>query len=349
MRLSEFDYELPRELIAQYPTDKRDHSRLLVLDKKTGSIRHTIFKNILEYVRPGDVFVANDTKVFPARLFGYKDKSMTSKVEVFLLRKLNEEYWEVLVKPSRKVRVGNRIYFEEDLYCEVIDNTSSGGRTVEFNCNGNLMEKIFKIGHCPLQPYIKRPDSKEDILKYQTVYARKIGAVAAPTAGLHFTEELIEELKKKGARFTFVTLHVGLGTFRPVKVEDITRHQMDSEYYEVPEETANLINEARQNGGRIIAIGTTSVRTLETVARTDGTVAAESGWTDKFIYPPYLFKTVDALITNFHLPKSTLIMLVSAFASKEFIMKAYQEAIHERYRFYSYGDAMFIYSSEDGQ
>jgi S-adenosylmethionine:tRNA ribosyltransferase-isomerase len=349
MRLSEFDYELPRELIAQYPTDKRDHSRLLVLDKKTGSIRHTIFKNILEYVRPGDVFVANDTKVFPARLFGYKDKSMTSKVEVFLLRKLNEEYWEVLVKPSRKVRVGNRIYFEEDLYCEVIDNTSSGGRTVEFNCNGNLMEKIFKIGHCPLPPYIKRPDSKEDILKYQTVYARKIGAVAAPTAGLHFTEELIEELKKKGARFTFVTLHVGLGTFRPVKVEDITRHQMDSEYYEVPEETANLINEARQNGGRIIAIGTTSVRTLETVARTDGTVAAESGWTDKFIYPPYLFKTVDALITNFHLPKSTLIMLVSAFASKEFIMKAYQEAIHERYRFYSYGDAMFIYSSEDGQ
>lgn len=347
MRLSDFDYDLPKDLIAQYPSDKRDHSRLLILNKKTGNIRHSIFKNIIEYIQPGDVLVANDTKVFPARLYGYKDREMKSKVEVFLLRKLNEQMWEVLVKPSRKVRVGNKIYFQEDFYCEVVDNTSSGGRTVEFNVNGNLMEKIFQIGHCPLPPYIKREDTRDDIIKYQTVYARKLGAVAAPTAGLHFTEELIQEIKAKGGRFEFVTLHVGLGTFRPVKVEDITRHQMDSEYYEVPEKTATAINEAKKNKNRIIAIGTTSVRTLETVGRKDGQVMPESGWTDKFIYPPYQFKVVDALITNFHLPKSTLLMLVSAFASRDLIMKAYQEAIKEQYRFYSYGDAMFIYSSND--
>ncbi|GAB4173277.1 MAG: tRNA preQ1(34) S-adenosylmethionine ribosyltransferase-isomerase QueA [Calditrichia bacterium] len=343
MRLSDFDYQLPKELIAQYPSDRRDESRLLVLNKREKSIKHHIFKDILDYIQPGDVFIANDTKVFPARLFGFKDKEMTSKVEVFLLRKLRDEMWEVLVKPSRKVRIGNKIYFHEDLICEVIDNTSSGGRTVEFNCNGDLMEKIFKIGHCPLPPYIKRQDSREDILKYQTIYAKKLGAVAAPTAGLHFTEELINAIREKGAHFEFVTLHVGLGTFRPVQVEDVSRHTMDSEYYEVSDQTAELINKAKQNGNRVIAVGTTSVRTLETVARPDGTINPDSGWTDKFIYPPYQFKMVDAIITNFHLPKSTLIMLVSAFASRELILKAYREAIKEKYRFYSYGDAMFIY------
>lgn len=342
VKLSDFDYELPRELIAQFPTDKRDESRLMVLHRNNRKIEHRIFRDVIEYIEPGDVLIGNDTKVFPARLIGYKDKEMTSKVEVFLLRQLNEKLWEVLVKPSRKVRIGNKIYFTPDFQCEVVDNTDSGGRTVEFNLNGSLMDKIFEIGHCPLPPYIKREDTREDITKYQTVYARKLGAVAAPTAGLHFTEELINRIREKGASFEFVTLHVGLGTFRPVKVEDVSRHQMDSEYFEIPERTVEAIEAARKNRKKVIAIGTTVVRTLESAVRLNGRVHAESGWTDKFIYPPYQFRAVDALITNFHLPRSTLIMLVSAFADREFILQAYQEAIREKYRFFSYGDAMLI-------
>ena len=342
MRLSKFDYHLPTQLIAQHPIEKRDESRLLVLNKNERKIKDKHFKEIIDYLQPGDTVIANNTKVFPARLFGRKDRS-GAKIEVFLLRKLNGHMWEVLVKPSRKVRVGNKIYFDDDLHCDVIDNTSSGGRTVEFNCNGGLMDKIYELGNCPLPPYIKRDADSDDVINYQTVYAEKIGAVAAPTAGLHFTDELIEKLKNKGVNFGFVTLHVGLGTFRPVQVGDVSRHQMDSEYYELNEETAKLINETKDRGNKVIAVGTTSVRTLETAVLHDDRVIAESGWTDKFIYPPYSFKIVDGLITNFHLPKSTLLMLVSAFSDRDFVIEAYKKAIKLKYRFYSYGDAMLIY------
>ncbi len=341
MRLSDFEYELPPQLIAKYPKEKRDESRLMVLDKQSRELTDTYFKNIIDYLSPGDTLIANNTKVFPARLFGKKDKT-GAKIEVFLLRKLNGHMWEVLVKPSRKVRVGNKIYFDDELHCDVIDNTSSGSRTVEFNCNGNLMNKIYELGNCPLPPYINREAEREDIERYQTVYAEKEGAVAAPTAGFHFTEELIVRLKDKGINMGFITLHVGLGTFRPVHVEDVSRHQMDSEYYEISSETAALINETKAKGHKVFAVGTTSVRTLETVARHSGEVISESGWTNKFIYPPYTFKVVDGLITNFHLPKSTLLMLVSAFADRDFIMQAYEKAVELQYRFYSYGDAMLI-------
>lgn len=342
MRLSKFEYQLSTDLIAQHPKEKRDESRLMVLDKENRVIKDNLFKQIINYIKPGDTIIANNTKVFPARLHGRKDRT-GAKIEVFLLRKLNGNMWEVLVKPSRKVRVGNKIYFDDEMHCDVIDNTSSGGRTVEFNYNGRLMEKIYNLGNCPLPPYIKREAKKEDILRYQTVYAEKIGAVAAPTAGLHFTGDLMNKLKEKGVNFGFITLHVGLGTFRPVQVEDVSRHQMDSEYYEISEKTVQLINETKERGNRVIAVGTTSVRTLETVARHNGDINAESGWTDKFIHPPYNFKIVDALITNFHLPKSTLLMLVSAFADRDFIIEAYEKAMELNYRFYSYGDAMLIY------
>ena len=341
MRLVDFDYLLPTELIAQYPIDERDKSRMMVVNRKNGQIEDKIFKNIIEYLKPGDAIIANDTKVFPARLMGKKDKT-DARIEVFLLRKLNDHMWEVLVKPSRKVRVGNKIHFGEEMFCDVIDNTSSGGRTVEFNCNGNLMQKIYELGNCPLPPYIKRPVEKNDILRYQTVYAKNIGAVAAPTAGFHFSSQLIELLKEYGIKFGYVTLHVGLGTFRPVQVEDVSRHQMDSEFYHVPKETATLVEETKKAKRKIIAVGTTTVRTLETVARHNGDIKSESGWTDKFIYPPYQFKLVDGLVTNFHLPKSTLLMLVSAFSNPETIIKAYKEAIRLNYRFYSYGDAMLL-------
>ena len=342
MRLSKFEYQLSTDLIAQHPKEKRDESRLMVLDKENRVIKDNLFKQIINYIKPGDTIIANNTKVFPARLHGRKDRT-GAKIEVFLLRKLNGNMWEVLVKPSRKVRVGNKIYFDDEMHCDVIDNTSSGGRTVEFNYNGRLMEKIYNLGNCPLPPYIKREAKKEDILRYQTVYAEKIGAVAATTAGLHFTGDLMNKLKEKGVNFGFITLHVGLGTFRPVQVEDVSRHQMDSEYYEISEKTVQLINETKERGNRVIAVGTTSVRTLETVARHNGDINAESGWTDKFIHPPYNFKIVDALITNFHLPKSTLLMLVSAFADRDFIIEAYEKAMELNYRFYSYGDAMLIY------
>ncbi len=342
MKLSEFKYEVPEELIAQYPLKKRDASRLMVLNRKEQTWEHRIFKDLVDYLNEGDALVVNETKVFPARVIGIKDKTDAS-VELLLLRQLEDTMWEVLVKPARKVRVGNRIQITEDFGCDVIDNTTSGGRVVRFDYNGSDFFKVLdEVGKSPLPPYIKREAEDVDKEFYQTVYAKKIGAVAAPTAGLHFTEELLEKIKAKGVKIIPIVLHVGLGTFRPIKVEDVTRHNMDSEYYEVPESSAKEINEVKLNGGRIIAVGTTTVRTLESVANADNLVKANSGWTDKFIYPPYQFKIIDGLITNFHLPASTLVLLTAAFAGKDFILKAYQEAVKEKYRFYSYGDAMLI-------
>jgi S-adenosylmethionine:tRNA ribosyltransferase-isomerase len=342
MKLSEFLYEVPEDLVAQYPVDKRDESRLMVLNHKTGAIEHKIFKNIIDFLTEDDILVVNETKVFPARLFGVKEKT-DARVELLLLRQLEETMWEVMVKPARKVRVGNRIQITDAFGCDVIDNTVSGGRVVKFDSNGaNFFDLIDEVGKSPLPPYISREPEDLDREKYQTVYAKKIGAVAAPTAGLHFTEELIEMIKNKGVRIVPVVLHVGLGTFRPIKVEDLSRHQMDSEYYEIPEETARQINEVKTNGGRIIAVGTTTVRALETAANADNMVKRDSGWTDKFIYPPYQFKIVNSLITNFHLSGSTLFLLTCALTSKDVMLNAYQEAINEKYRFYSYGDAMFI-------
>ncbi len=340
-KLSDFQYNLPKELIAQYPLEERDQCRLLVLDRKSGNIDHRHFSDVLEYLEEGDCLVVNNTKVFPARLIGYKDKT-GARVEIFLLRNLEGHIWEILVKPARKVRIGNKIVISDDLSCDVIDNTISGGRVVEFNCNGNFNEILEKIGKTPLPPYIEREPDDTDRQFYQTVYAEKTGAVAAPTAGLHFTKQLLQKIKDKGISIAYLTLHVGLGTFRPVQVEDISRHRMDSEYYEIDAENARLINETRLNGGAIVAVGTTSVRTLETIADHHGLVRPARGWTDKFIYPPYEFKMVDHLITNFHLPASTLLMLVSAFSSLKQIKKAYQEAIQKKYRFFSYGDAMLI-------
>ena len=343
MKLADFKYELPDELIAQYPPDKRDESKLMVLNKKNGEIEHQNFPDVLDFFEKDDVLVVNETKVFPARLYGYKEKT-NAQVEVLLLRQLEETMWEVLVKPARKVRIGNRLVIADEIGCDVIDNTTSGGRVVKFDYNGHdFFDLIEKIGDSPLPPYIKRSAEPLDKERYQTVYAKKTGAVAAPTAGLHFTDEILNKLKEKGVKLAPIVLHVGLGTFRPVQVEDLSRHQMDSEYYEISEESAEIINEARRNCNKIVAVGTTSVRALETVATPDGMVKQNSGWTDKFIFPPYKFKVVDALITNFHLPQSTLFILVSTFAGFDYIMNAYEKAMEEKYRFYSYVDAMMIY------
>jgi S-adenosylmethionine:tRNA ribosyltransferase-isomerase len=343
MKLADFKYELPDELIAQYPPNNRDESKLMVLNKKSGEVGHQNFPDVLDYFEKDDVLVVNETKVFPARLYGYKEKT-NAQVEVLLLRQLEETMWEVLVKPARKVRIGNRLVIADEIGCDVIDNTTSGGRVVKFDYNGhNFFDLIEKIGDSPLPPYIKRNAEPMDKERYQTVYANKTGAVAAPTAGLHFTDEILNKLKAKGVKFAPIVLHVGLGTFRPVQVEDLSRHQMDSEYYEIPEESAEIINEARKNGNKVVAVGTTTVRALETVATPDGMVKHSSGWTDKFIFPPYTFKVVDSLITNFHLPQSTLFILVSTFAGLDYIKNAYEKAMSEKYRFYSYGDAMMIY------
>ncbi len=342
MKLSEFKYDVPEDLIAQYPLDKRDESRLMVLNRKTGAREHVIFKDLINYLQEGDALVMNETKVLPARLFGVKDKT-DARVEMLLLRQLETTMWEVLVKPARKVRVGNRIQITDSFGCDVIDNTTSGGRVVKFDSNGNDFFRLLdEVGSSPLPPYIKREADGVDKEKYQTVYAKKVGAVAAPTAGLHFTEELLEAIRAKGVKTIPLVLHVGLGTFRPIKVEDLTRHQMDSEYYEISEESANEINKVKKEGGRIIAVGTTSVRVLESVANADNEVKATSGWTDKFIYPPYNFKVVDSLITNFHLSGSTLFLLTCALADKDTMLSAYKEAVDKKYRFYSYGDAMLI-------
>ncbi len=342
MKLSDFKYELPDEQIAQYPPENRGDSRLMILNRKETSIDYRKFADIIDYLNEGDALVVNETKVFPARLVGFKEKT-NAQVEVLLLRQLEETMWEVLVKPARKVRIGNRLIIADEIGCDVIDNTVSGGRVVKFDYNGqDFFDLVERVGDSPLPPYIKRPSEPIDKERYQTVYAKRTGAVAAPTAGLHFTEDILDKLVKKGVKIIPVVLHVGLGTFRPVQVEDLSRHQMDSEYYEISQESAEAINEVRDAGGRIIAVGTTTVRALETMATPDKRVKANSGWTDKFIFPPYAFKMIDGILTNFHLPQSTLYILVCTFAGYDFTVRAYQEAIDKKYRFYSYGDAMLI-------
>lgn len=341
MKLSDFKYKLPDKLIAKYPAQQRDKSRLMVLHRETHEIEDRIFSDVVNYFNEGDCLVINETKVFPARLMGTKDKT-DAEVEIFLLRELENSLWEVLVRPARKVRVGNRLSVNSKLYCDVIDNTVSGGRVVRFNYIGNFFDIVDKIGQSPLPPYIEREPEPLDKERYQTVFARVRGAVAAPTAGLHFTKELLKKIENKGVKIAPVVLHLGLGSFRPVVVEDLNRHKMDSEYYEVPEQTAEVINDAIKRGGRVVAVGTSTTRALETSVTSEGWAKPSKGWTDKFIFPPYDFKIVSGLITNFHLPCSTLLMLVCAFADRDFIFKAYRKAIREKYRFYSYGDAMLI-------
>ena len=342
LRLTDFDYNLPTTRIAQEPWPRREYSKMMVLNRETQKIQHKRFHNIVDYLKKNDLVIVNQTKVFPARLFAVKDRT-DARVEVFLLRELENDLWEVLVKPARKVRIGNKLHFTENVHCDVIDNTVSGGRVVRFEYdNPNFYEIIDRIGHAPLPPYITRPDTEKDKERYQTVFASDRGAVAAPTAGLHFTDELIDKIKEKGVRIAPVIVHIGLGTFRPVQVEDLTRHQMDSEYFEVPAETAIAINETRERGKRIFAVGTSSVRALETVVVSGFQVTPKRGWTDKFIYPPYDFKMTDSIVTNFHQPKSTLLMLLCAFTEREFIFKAYKEALKKDYRFLSYGDSMLI-------
>ena len=338
MLLSDFDYFLPEELIAQHPIEPRDSSRLLVLDKNTGTQSHQHFYDLPEYLRAGDTLVFNDTRVIPARLIGAKPET-GGKVEVFLLTRKNGEEWEALVKPGKKARPGAIIKFSDELSCEIVDTTDFGGRIVRFIFNGIFEEILDKLGQTPLPPYIK--EELADKERYQTVYARERGSAAAPTAGLHFTKELMEKLKVKGVNLAFVTLHVGLGTFRPVNTDDITNHVMHREYYSVSPEAAEIINNTKANGGRVIAAGTTAIRTLET-ATVNGILEAKSGWTEIFIYPGYQFKMIDAAVTNFHLPKSTLLMLISALAGKESVLAAYQEAVAQEYRFFSFGDAMLI-------
>jgi S-adenosylmethionine:tRNA ribosyltransferase-isomerase len=341
-RLSEFDLEIPQKLIAQDPLKKRDQCKLIVLNRKKQTVEHRKFTNIVDYFDKGDVLIMNNTRVYPARLYANKDKS-ESQVEVFLLRELADDLWEAMVKPARKVRIGNKLWFSKDISCDVIDNTVSGGRVLRFEYDQeSLYPFIEKVGHSPLPPYIDRKSTSSDKTYYQTVYASERGSVAAPTAGIHFSNPLLKKIEKKGVKIAFVTLHIGLGTFRPIMVEDLTRHQMDSEYFQVPQETADIINKARNHKKSIGVVGTSTVRTLETVVVSGFQITARKGWTDKFIYPPYEFKMCDKFITNLHQPQSTLMMLTAAFAKKDFIMHAYEEAIKKKYRFHSYGDAMII-------
>ncbi|GIS70888.1 MAG: S-adenosylmethionine:tRNA ribosyltransferase-isomerase [Candidatus Neomarinimicrobiota bacterium] len=341
-KLGDFDYPLPKKFIAQYPSQRRDLAKMMVVHRDTGEIEHKKFSNLPNYFRKNDLFIMNNTKVFPARLFANKDRT-DAQVEVFLLRELENDLWEVMVRPARKVRIGNKLMFTKNVYCDVIDNTISGGRVVRFEYDGDDIYGIIdRIGQSPLPPYIKRDAEPSDKVRYQTVYADRRGAVAAPTAGLHFTDGLIKRLKDKEIKMEYTTLHIGLGTFRPVQVEDLNRHQMDSEYFEVSPVTALAINEAKKKKRKVVAVGTSVVRSLETVVVSGFQVTPKRGWTDKFIYPPYDFKMVDGLITNFHQPKSTLLMMVSAFATRKLIMKAYREAKKHDYRFLSYGDAMLI-------
>ncbi len=343
MRLSDFKYQLPEKLIAQEPLKERDKSRMLVMDRRTGELEHKVFKDLVEYFGPHDVLVINNTRVIKARMRGYKEKT-DAEIEVFLLRELNENMWEIMVKPARKVRMGNTITLMDGISCDIIDNTTSGGRVVRIDYDGDFHKLIEKHGDVPLPPYIKRRPEAKDERQYQTVYAdpEKAGAVAAPTAGLHFTKRLLSRITRKGVKVAPVTLHVSLGTFRPVNVEDLTRHRMDSEFYDVPLETAKVVNGCIKRGGKVWAVGTTVTRTLETVARFNGGINPDRGWTDRFIYPPYEFKVVDRIITNFHLPSTTLLMLVSAFSDRDLIMSAYKTAVKKKYRFFSYGDAMLI-------
>ena len=341
-RLSEFELEVPEKLIAQNPCEKRDECKLMVLNRAEQTIEHRQFKDVVDYFNKGDVLVMNNTRVYPARLYANKDKS-GARVEVFLLRELADDLWEAMVKPARKVRIGNKLWFNNKISCDVIDNTVSGGRVLRFESDAaSLYPFIEKVGHSPLPPYIDRESVPSDKKYYQTVYASERGSVAAPTAGIHFSKAVLNKMEKKGVKLAYVTLHIGLGTFRPIMVEDLTRHQMDSEYFHVPQETAEIINKAKAHKKLVGAVGTSTVRTLETVVVSGFQITSRKGWTDKFIYPPYDFKMCDKFITNLHQPKSTLMMLTAAFAKKDFILKAYKEAIKKKYRFYSYGDSMII-------
>jgi S-adenosylmethionine:tRNA ribosyltransferase-isomerase len=348
MKLSEFSFDLPEELIAEYPQENRDEARLMVIHRATGKIEHKLFKDIINYFSDGDVMITNNTKVFPARMYGNKEKT-GAKIEVFLLRELNREslLWDVLVDPARKIRIGNKLYFGDDdsLVAEVIDNTTSRGRTLRFLFDGPYEEfkaKITELGETPLPKYIKREVEASDEERYQTIYAKEEGAVAAPTAGLHFSRELLKRLELKGVNFAEVTLHVGLGTFRTVEVEDLTKHKMDSEQVIIDEKCSAIVNKAKTTKHRVCAIGTTSMRAIETSVSTEGLLKPFDGWTNKFIFPPYDFSIADSLVTNFHTPLSTLLMMISAFAGHDLMMEAYHTAIREKYKFYSYGDAMLI-------
>lgn len=340
MDVKDFDYDLPEELIAQDPLEDRSSSRLMVLDKNTGEVSHHVFKEIVKYLRPGDCLVLNNTKVIPARLFGVKEGTM-AKIEILLLKRRQNDVWETLVKPGKKAKPGTKIIFGDGLLTgEVIDVVDDGNRLIQFSYEGIFEEILDKLGQMPLPPYITH--QLKDKNRYQTVYAKYDGSAAAPTAGLHFTKELLQQVKDKGVDIAEVTLHVGLGTFRPVKVDNVLDHHMHSEFYMVSQEAADKINNAKKNGGRIISVGTTSTRTLEAASDENGMLKECNGWTDIFIYPGYSFKVIDCLITNFHLPQSTLVMLVSALAGREHVLNAYKEAVEERYRFFSFGDAMFI-------
>ena len=348
MKLSQFKYNLPEELIAKYPSENRDESRLMILDRTTGKIEHRIFKEIIDYFGEDDVMVFNNTKVFPARLYGNKEKT-GAEIEVFLLRELNKDQrlWDVLVDPARKIRIGNKLYFGEDdiLVAEVIDNTTSRGRTLRFLFDGDYNEfkqTLYKLGETPLPKFIKREVQPEDRERYQTVFAKHEGAVAAPTAGLHFSRELLKRLEIRGVHFAEITLHVGLGNFRTVDVEDLTKHKMDSERIIIPDEAVEIVNKAKDNRKSICAVGTTVLRTLESSVSTNGYLKPFDGWTNKFIFPPYEFNVPDRMVSNFHLPYSTLLMTVSAFAGFEFLFESYKVAIKEKYRFGTYGDAMLI-------
>jgi S-adenosylmethionine:tRNA ribosyltransferase-isomerase len=348
MKLTSFKYDIPEELIAQKPLDNRDDSRLMVVDRKSGTIEHKMFKDVLDEFDEGDVFVANDTRVFPAKLYGNKEKT-GAVIEVFLLRELNREsiLWDVLVDPARKIRIGNKLYFGEndELIAEVIDNTTSRGRTLRFLFDGSyeeFMDLIFQLGETPLPKYITREVEADDRERFQTIYAKNLGAVAVPTAGLHFSKQLLKRLEIKGIDMAFLTLHIGLGTFRPVDVEDLTKHKVDSEQLIIPEKCVDRVNRAKAEGKRIVSVGATAMRAMETSVSTTDTLKPFNGWTNKFIFPKYDFKISDALITNFHTPQSTLLMLSSAFAGHDLIMEAYALAQKEKYRFFAYGDALLI-------
>lgn len=350
MKLSQFKFNLPDELIAKYPAKNRDESRLMVINKKTGDIEHKTFKDILDYYNDKDVFIFNDTKVFPARLYGNKEKT-GAQIEVFLLRELNEtlHLWDVLVDPARKIRIGNKLYFGENdsMVAEVIDNTTSRGRTLRFLYDGPPEEfraSLYALGETPIPKYLDRGEEEADKDRYQTIFAKNEGAVVVPAAGLHFSRELMKRMEIKGIEFAFITLHSGLGNYRDIDVEDLTKHKMDSEQMQITQQAADIVNKSKGNGGKICAVGTSVMRTIETTVSTDGLLKPNEGWTNKFIFPPYDFNIADSMVTNFHLPQSTLLMMTTAFGGYDLIMDAYQTAIKEGYKFGTYGDAMLIFN-----
>jgi S-adenosylmethionine:tRNA ribosyltransferase-isomerase len=350
-KLSHFGFDLPKHLIAQHPAKNRDESRMMVIHRDSGKIEHRVFKDVLEYFDEGDIMIFNNTKVFPARMYGCKEKT-GAKIEVFLLRELNNDarLWDVLVDPARKIRVGNKLYFSDEngndvLVAEVVDNTTSRGRTIRFLYDGpeeDFQRDLYYLGNTPLPKYITRPADENDRERYQTVFAKEVGAVAAPTAGLHFSRELLKRLEIKGVDFAELTVHIGLGTFRTIEVEDLSKHKMDAEYFRIAADAVDKVNRAKDNSHRICAVGTTTMRAVETAVSAEGLLKPAEGWTNKFIYPPYDFSIANAMVTNFHLPKSSLIIMVAAFGGYDLVMEAYHEAIKEEYRFFSYGDAMLI-------